>query len=94
MFNYAHIKRSLAAAMAIGVAAFPVGARADMLASASAGGQPSAAASAPAYQHGASTQTGFDWADAGIGAGGAIVLLGTGALSAAGMRRRRFVRAA
>jgi hypothetical protein len=31
----------------------------------------------------------FHWGDAGIGAGGAIVLLGAGGLGAAAMRRRR-----
>jgi hypothetical protein len=90
MFNNTHIKRSLVAAMAIGAAAFPAAAQADMFATAP-GGQPPAAISAAAHHPGSSTQTGFDWADAGIGAGGAIVLVGAAAASAVATRRRRVV---
>jgi outer membrane protein TolC len=37
----------------------------------------------------ATSQGGFQWGDAGIGAAGMIVLLGTGAGAAGAMRRRR-----
>jgi hypothetical protein len=90
MFNHSHIKQSLAAGMAIGIAAFPAAAQADMFATAP-GAQPSAAISAPAHHPSSIAQTGFDWADAGIGAGGAIVLVGAGAASALATRRRRVV---
>jgi len=66
-------------------------AQADMFAAAGSGAQPSAAISAPAHHLGPSTQTAFNWADAGVGAGGAIVLVGAGAASAVAMRRRRVV---
>jgi hypothetical protein len=89
MLNHTHIKRSLAAGIAIGAAAFPAAAQADMF-SRAPGGQTPAAISAPLHRVAATTQTGFDWADAGIGAGGAIVLVGAAA-SAVATRRRRVV---
>ena len=90
MFNHTHIKRSLAAGIAIGVAALPAAAQANMLvAGGSGGGQTPAAISAPLHRVAPTTQAGFDWADAGIGAGGAIVLVGAGAAGVAATRRRR-----
>jgi hypothetical protein len=87
----AHIKRPLAAGIAIGVAAFPAAAQADFFAAAGSGAHPSAVICPPAQHRGPSTQTAFDWADAGIAAGGAIVLAGAGAASAVAMGRRRVV---
>ena len=69
MFDHTRIKRSLVAGMAIGVAAFPAAAQAEIYRAAGSGAQPSAAVSAPAHHLGPSTQTVFNWADAGIGAG-------------------------
>jgi len=94
MFNNTHIKRFLAAGMVIGAGAFPAAAQANNFAAAGPGAPPSVAISAPAHQLGESTQAGFNWADAGIGAGGAIVLVGAGAASAVAMRRRRHLGAA
>lgn len=91
MFNHTHLKRSLAAGMAIGVAACPAAAQAEIFGTAGSGAQPPAAISTPPHRLGPSTQTAFDWADAGIGAGGAIVLVGAGAAGAAALRRRRVV---
>ena len=53
---------------------------------ASSGGYDFAASAAPAT---APSGSGFDWNDAGIGAGGAVLLLGTAALGAGMTRRRR-----
>jgi hypothetical protein len=50
------------------------------------GGWPSVGSSVPST---ATSQGGFQWGDAGIGAAGMIVLLGTGAGAAGAMRRRR-----
>jgi hypothetical protein len=49
------------------------------------GGRPSAARSVSA----ATSGRGFRWGDAGIGAAGTVLLLGTGAGAAGAMRRRR-----
>ena len=53
---------------------------------ASSGGYDFAASAAPAT---AQSGSGFQWDDAGIGAGGAVLLLGTAALGAGLTRRRR-----
>ena len=53
---------------------------------ASSGGYDFAASAAPAT---AQSGSGFHWNDAGIGAGGAVLLLGTAALGAGMTRRRR-----
>ena len=53
---------------------------------ASEGGGPSVA---PAVRSAATSQGGFQWGDAGIGAAGMIVLLGAGAGTAGVMRNRR-----
>lgn len=57
------------------------------------GGWPSAASSvrpaASSVGSAAMLQGGFRWGDAGIGAAGMLVLLGTGAGAAGAMRRRR-----
>lgn len=50
------------------------------------GGWPSVASSVPSVM---TSQGGFQWGDAGIGAAGMIVLFGTGATAAGAMRRRR-----
>jgi hypothetical protein len=50
------------------------------------GGWPSVASSVRSV---VTSQGGFQWGDAGIGAAGMIVLLGTGAGAAGAVRRRR-----
>jgi hypothetical protein len=93
MFNVTFVKRSLAAGLAIGVAAVPAAAQAQINRDVAGGATP-AAVTAAAQQPAHSTQSSFDWGDAGIGAGGVIVLLGAGAATSGAMRRRRAVRAA
>lgn len=94
MFNHTHIKRSLVTGMAIGVTASPAVAQADMFAAYGSGTPAAAPITAPARHLDARGQTDFNWVDAGIGAGGAIVLVSAGAAGAAAMRRRRVVRIA
>jgi hypothetical protein len=53
---------------------------------AAGGGWPSAASSVPST---ATSHSSFQWGDAGIGAAGAVVLMGVGALGATATRRRR-----
>jgi hypothetical protein len=97
MFNHTYIKRSLVAVVMSAGVAFPAAAQAMHIED--SGGVPSAApvqvagpepaaavASAPSTQ---SSSSSFQWGDAGIGAAGAVVLLGTGAMGATLTRRRR-----
>jgi hypothetical protein len=78
------IKRYFVAGVVVSAAALPGVAQATLIEVASGGGQSVARASAPARPLASarplapSTQSGFDWADAGIGAGGAILLVGAG----------------
>jgi hypothetical protein len=93
MFNHTLIKRSLAGALAIGAASFPTAAQARVDLNplpAPSASQPTQVAGAPARAvELKSGQPGFRWGDAGIGAAGAVVLLGAGAGTANAMRRRR-----
>jgi hypothetical protein len=93
MFNRTLIKGSLAAGLAIGAASFPAVAQARFELNppaAPSANQPAQVASAPTRaQPSSSAQLGFQWGDAGIGAAGIVVLLGTGAGTANVMRRRR-----
>jgi hypothetical protein len=92
MFKHTLIKRSLAAGLAIGAASFPTTAQArfELNPPLPIASQPAHVASAPTRaQASSSAQPGFQWGDAGIGAAGAIVLLGAGAGTANAVRRRR-----
>jgi len=90
MLNHTLIKRSLATASIVAAAGFPASAQAILVNEGGGGRVPSTPpvvkATAPSV-----SQTGseFQWGDAGIGAAGATVLLGTGALGAGMTRRRR-----
>jgi hypothetical protein len=87
MFNHHLIKRSVAAAAVIGAATFPSGAQAMRIGE--GGRSPGPSTSTPfAPQAVAVPHSSFQWGDAGIGAAGAVVLLGTGAVGAIVTRRR------
>jgi hypothetical protein len=90
MLNHTLIKRSLATAAIVAAAGLPASAQA-MFVSADGGGSvpstlPAVKATAPSVSR---TGSGFQWDDAGVGAAGATVLLGAGALGAGMTRRRR-----
>jgi hypothetical protein len=91
MFNVT--KHNLAAGLVIAAASLPSAAQARLdldpptAVSASAAAQPAGGSSI--QQPGASAQSGFQWGDAGIGAAGAVVLLGAGAAASGVARRRR-----
>ena len=94
MLNHTLIKRSMIATLAVGAAIVPAGAQAMPIQ------QPGPGAGASPTPSGASVQApttsvqpGFQWGDAGIGAAGAVVLLGAGAGAASATRRRRIHRA-
>jgi hypothetical protein len=93
MFNHTLIKCSLAAAVAIGGASGPTAAQARFNLNPPAPpavSQPTPVASAPTHQEpGPGAQPALQWGDVGIGAAGAVVLLGAGAGTANTMRRRR-----
>jgi hypothetical protein len=90
MFKQHMIKRSLVSGLVIAAASFPASAQAMFI-----GGDTSNIPSAPiasgpsAPQPTASAHSSFQWDDAGIGAAGAVVLLGAGALGTSATRRRR-----
>jgi hypothetical protein len=86
MFNHHLIKRSLAAAVVIAAASFPATAQARVSVYPPAGSGPPLTG-APSVSP--TTSSSFQWGDAGIGAAGATVLLGVGALGAGMTRRRR-----
>jgi hypothetical protein len=90
MSNHTHLSRFVAAGMAIVAVGLPAAAHADVIAVAGppAGGGPAIARPAAAAIRPLSSQTGFVWGDAGIGAGGAVVLIAGCAGGAAVMRRR------
>jgi hypothetical protein len=89
------IKRSVLTCLAVGAAAFPAVSQARPLEAPA-----DAVAAAPAQvvsavpQTAPSASSGFQWDDAGIGAAGAVVLLGVGAGAATTVRRRRSGRVA
>lgn len=92
MFKRTIIRRSLVAGLAIGAASLPAGAHAMLPLPDpvySTGSQDSNAIALPAQSTGQTSQGGFQWGDAGIGAAGTVVLLGTGAVAAGAIRRRR-----
>jgi hypothetical protein len=73
-------KRALAAAVVIAAAGFP----------ATAIARP--AVHRPAPQTTPSANPSFEWGDAGVGAAAAIALMGSGAIGASAIRRRRIRR--
>ena len=92
MFKHTFIRRSVVAGLAIGAAGLPAAAQARFIGapqSGSVASQPAQLVSAPALQPPSSgAQSGFEWADAGIGAAGALVLIGVGSGAAVALRRR------
>jgi hypothetical protein len=95
VFRHIHIKRSFLAAAAMTAAALPAGAQARPFFD-----PPNVHTSQPARvaavvrEPETNGSAGFQWDDAGIGAAGAIVLLGAGAGTATTIRRRRTRRVA
>jgi hypothetical protein len=84
MLNHTLIKRTLASGLAIAVVGAPATAQAALM--------PAEGASLPAPAVNptvAPASSSFHWGDAGIGAAGATVLLGAGALGAGATSRRR-----
>jgi hypothetical protein len=96
MLNHDVIKRSLAGGLVIAAASFPAAAQARYVenpgpqsASPVLTAGPSPASQVSATPSSQSDSSSFQWGDAGVGAAGASVLLGAGALSAGVIRRRR-----
>jgi hypothetical protein len=93
MCNRSLIKRYFVAGVVVSAAALPGVAQATVIEVAGGegggGGQSVARAAAPARHLAPSAQSGFDWADAGIGAGGAILLVGAGAAGVVGIGHSR-----
>ena len=91
MFNHNLIKRSLAAAAVVATAGFPTAAQATLV---GGGGAPAVPATSTPFappQPVAGSHSSFQWGDAGIGAAGAVALLGAGAIGVSVTRRRRTV---
>lgn len=95
MFKLTRIR--LAAGIAVAAAAFPAAAQARFELDPPGGGAVAPPVQAPAPQSPVASvsdgSNGFQWGDAGIGAGGTVVLLGAGAVAASTARRRRSQRA-
>jgi hypothetical protein len=93
MFKHLLIKRSLAGALVIAAASVTTVAQARPIEdSRSAPVAPPSAqvvSASSLQQPSSSGQSSFQWGDAGIGAAGAAVLLGAGALGTSAARRRR-----
>jgi len=87
MFKH-HLKRSLAVAAMIATAGFPSAAQAKFIDGGSGASGP-VVSSSPAVQPVAVAPSPFQWVDAGIGAGAATLLLGSGAAGIGMMRRHR-----
>jgi hypothetical protein len=96
MFNHSSLKRCATAGVAVAAAALPAAAHGDIVAVAStaAGSAPAVTSPAVSASHHAGADMGFVWGDAGIGAGGAVVLIAGCAGAASAMRRRWTVRSA
>ena len=86
MFDHRTIKRALTGALALAAVSLPATAQASPARDRGTTPAPRPTATSPAR--------GFQWDDAGIGAGGAILLLGAGGTLATGTRRRRTHRTA
>jgi hypothetical protein len=85
MFNL--MRRSLAVGLVVATAGFPTAAQA--MYRQGPGPSSSTPGSVSSRPSGQQPSSGFQWGDAGIGAAGAVVLLGAGALGTGAMRRRR-----
>ncbi len=98
MFNHHLIKRSLTGALVIGAATIPAASAQAMYLEEHGGSSGQAQIAAPVVSQAAPSQpaaasgSSFQWGDAGIGAAGAVVLLGLGATGAGMTRRRRLQR--
>ena len=92
MMTKRSIRRSVTSGLLIAAASFPAAAEARFSLE-TVGSRAPPPVSRPAPAPPAATEAGFQWADAGIGAAGAALLLGTGALAYAAPRRRRAQRA-
>lgn len=91
MLNPNLIKRTLAAGLAIGTVGVPAAAQARLNLNPPSDVPAPVANAAPVAP---SAQSGFQWGDAGLGAAGAIVLLGAGAAGTGTLRRWRTQRTA
>jgi len=95
MFSHLPIKRSSLTLMAVAAAALPAGAQArPFFDPAPVHTAPPARVATVVHEPEANGSASFQWDDAGIGAAGAIVLLGAGAGAATTIRRRRTRRVA
>lgn len=95
MFRDIRIRRSILAAAAVSAAALPAGAQArPFFDPAPVHTAPPARVATVVHEPEANGSASFQWDDAGIGAAGAIVLLGAGAGAATTIRRRRTRRVA
>jgi hypothetical protein len=95
MFRHIRIRRSFLAAAAMTAAALPAGAQARPFFDPSpVHTSPPARVATVVQAPEATGSAGFQWDDAGIGAAGAILLLGAGAGAATTIRRRRTRRVA
>jgi hypothetical protein len=84
------IKRTLAGGLVIAAAGFPTAAQATVDAGAPSGSGTPITSVPSVAQPVSSSDSSFQWGDAGIGAAGAVVLMSAGALGAT--RRRRVQR--
>lgn len=92
MFTMTKTHRALIGGLAVVAAGLPAPAQASPLAN-TPGASPSVAAvSVSPGRAPVRTGSGFQWDDAGLGAAGAVVLLGTGVALTGGARRRRVQR--
>jgi hypothetical protein len=87
MSNLSVVRRSLALGLVTGFAGFPMGAQA-LVRVPYVGSVPPGTAATGTHRSTASAAAGFDWGDAGIGAGGAIVVLVVGVAGAGAWRRQ------
>ena len=95
MFKLNLLRRALVGGLVIAAVSFPSAAlaRFDLEVPGSAGvGHPTVTVP-PVQPGGASAPSGFDWGDAGIGAGATAVLLGAGVVASGTARKRRVHRA-
>ena len=89
MLSHSFIKRSVVAGLTVGAVGLPAAAQARFDLNPPRSYSPPAVSRTVPAQPVASTDQGFQWGDAGIGAAGTIVLLGVGAGAAAVVRPRR-----
>lgn len=91
MYKRTLIRRSLLTGLAITAATFPAAVQARVEAGSPdpSGNSPAPVVNPPAPQQSStSAQSQFDWGDAGIGAAGAVFLIGIGSGTAVAVRRR------